>query len=137
MPYSFEEHTADVKFTAEGKTLEETFIEATKALNETIYGKIRILEQRSIKVEIEGTDLENLLYKFLEEILFLLDSENFVVGSVKDLEIYSETKKLTATLWGDNAENYAFTNDVKAVTYNDMKIELQDGKWKIKVVLDV
>jgi SHS2 domain-containing protein len=139
MTYHFLDHTADVKFVAEADTLENAFIESAKALQESICGKITILEQLTKDIQIEGTSLENLLYKFLEEFLVLLDSEDFLFSNIKNIQIDPKLFKLNATITGDKTENYKFTNDVKAVTYNEMSVEQNPEKntWKIQVVLDV
>jgi len=135
MGYEFLEHTADVKFRAEGVSVEEMFVEAAGALNETIRGEIKILEQNEKSFEVGGKDWESLLYGFLEEFLFLLDAEDFLVASVKSLEI--NDLKLKCVVVGDAARNYKFTNDVKAVTYSGMVVREENGKWVCEVVLDV
>ncbi len=137
MTYTYLEHTADVKFIAEGKTIEEAFIECTKALKDSICGEIKILEQIEKNIEVKGTSLENLLYKFLEEFLVLLDSESFLLSSVSDLKIDKESFVLTAKAKGDKAENYHFTNDVKAVTYSQMEIQETKTGFSCTIVLDV
>jgi len=139
MAYHFLEHTADEKFAAEGKTLEETFSFAAQAFKEAVCGKITVLEQETKPVEIKGDNLENLLYKFLEEFIFLLDSEDFLFSQVKDLKIDKEKFILTANITGDKGENYKFTNDVKAVTYNEMFVKFNKEKniWECQAVLDV
>jgi SHS2 domain-containing protein len=137
MPYEFLEHTADVKFRAEGKTLEELFIAAAAAMNETIRGEISILNTAEKIFDFKGKDLEELLYNFLEQFLVLLDSENFLTSQITELKIDRENFSLHAKFVGDNADNYAFTNDVKAVTYSDMKIREENEKFVCEVVLDV
>ncbi len=139
MVYHFLEHTADVKFIAEADTIENTFVDSAKALQEAICGKITILEQETKTLEIQGTNLENLLYKFLEEFLVLLDSEDFLLSEIPSLKIDNENFKLTATITGDKGDHYKFTNDVKAVTYSEMfvKFNEEDKVWQTQVVLDV
>ena len=139
MAYHFLDHTADVKFVAEAETLEDSFIESARALQESICGKITILEQQTKEIKIEASNMESLLYKFLEEFLVLLDSEDFLTSKIKSIKIDPKSFKLEAIITGDKAENYKFTNDVKAVTYNEMTIEqnLEKNNWKIQVVLDV
>ena len=135
MSYEFLEHTADVKFRAYGESVEEMFIAAAGALNETIRGNIKILEQEERVFEVEEKDLESLLYNFLEEFLFLLDAEDFLVSEIKEIKIRGN--KLKCIVMGDKAENYKFTNDVKAVTYSEMKVWNEKGKFICQVVLDV
>ena len=135
MSYEFLEHTADVKFRAEGSTIEEMFSSAADALNETIRGDIKILEQNERSFEVTGKDNEELLYNFLEEFLGLLDAEDFLVEKIKSIDI--NDLKLKCVVIGDAAESYKFTNDVKAVTYNEMFVNEKDGKFVCEVVLDV
>jgi SHS2 domain-containing protein len=135
MKYKFLEHTADVKFLAFGKDKEEAFENSALALKECICGKIKIKASKERKIKVEGKDLESLLYVFLEEILFLLDGENFVISKIKNLKIQGFS--LSAVIAGDEAKNYHFTNKVKAITYSDMLIEHEKDQWKIQAVLDV
>ena len=163
MSYRFLEHTADVKFRAEGATIEEMFVFAAGALNETIRGEIDILGQEERIFEVEGKDESELLYNFLEEFLYLLDAEDFLIASIKLIEIKPNESgainneqlamgagfKLKCIVMGDKAENYKFTNDVKAVTYSEMfvkrslikeQVTSDKGKgegWECQVVLDV
>lgn len=152
MGYEFLEHTADVKFRAEGASLGEMFVAAAEAMAETIRGDIKILEsdERSFEVsskddsgEPDGRDLVGLLYNFLEEFLFLLDAEDYLVAKIKEISITPlDTKdrtgwKLKCVVVGDVAKNYKFTNDVKAVTYSDMFVMEDKGKFVCEVVLDV
>ena len=139
MTYSFLDHTADVKFIAEAETIENTFVDSAKALQEAICGKITILGQETKTFEIQGTNLENLLYKFLEEFLVLLDSEDFLLSEITSLELDQKTFNLKATITGDKADNYKFTNDVKAITYSEMFVKFNEEKnvWQTQVVLDV
>lgn len=135
MSYEFLEHTADVKFRAEGSNIEEMFSSAADALNETIRGDIKILDQFEKSFEIDGKDNEELLYNFLEEFLFLLDAQSFLVARIKSISIGDG--KLECVVVGDDVDNYKFTNDVKAVTYSEMKVEEKKGKFVCEVVLDV
>ncbi len=135
MTHRFLGHTADVKFRAEGSTIEEMYSSAADALNETIRGDIKILGQEEKSFVVEGPDQEVLLYNFLEEFLFMLDAKEFLVSEIKSLIVGKD--KISCVVSGDSAENYIFTNDVKAVTYNEMVIGEGHGKFFCEVVLDV
>lgn len=135
MKFKFLEHTADVKFQAFGKSIEEVFENSSLALKEEICGKIKIKEKKEKTIKVKGKDFESLLYNFLEEILYILDAEDFLISKIKKLKI--ENFKLTAEIMGDKASNYKFTNEVKAATYNDMFVKKEKNKWISQVVLDV
>jgi len=135
MKFKFLEHTADMKFQAFGNSLEEVFSNSALALKETMVKGVKIKSKISRKIEVKGKDKESLLCNFLEEFLFLLDAEDFLLAEVKSIKISGN--KLTAKVIGDNAKNYKFTNDVKAVTYNEMFVKEEKGKFICQVVLDV
>ncbi|MCH7850568.1 MAG: archease [Nanoarchaeota archaeon] len=135
MSYEYLDHTADVKFRAVGSTVSEMYISAADALLDTMRGDIKILEQKEISIEVEGKDHEILLHNFLEEFLFLLDAKDFLVAKIKDLSI--SENKIKFVVVGDSADNYKFTNDVKAITFNEMKIGEDGGKYYAEVILDV
>ena len=131
MKYKYLEHTADVKFQAFGKTLQEAFSNAAYAMI-NIISEDKIKNKITKKIKVKGVDKKSLLYAFLEELLFLLNTENFILSKVKEIKI---NKELTATLIGDNTKNYKLNTDVKAVTYNEMFIK--EKPYIVQVVLDI
>jgi SHS2 domain-containing protein len=133
--YKFLEHTADIKFQAFGKRIEECFSNAAYALSELIKGNIEIKAKEKKKIEVEGDDKESLLYAFLEEFLFFLDAEDFLMSKIDKMKI--EGNKLKAEIIGDKASDYKFTNDVKAITYNEMFVKQEGKNWVCQVVADV
>lgn len=138
--YKFLEHTADAKFQAFGKTIEEAFSNAAYALAETMTKGVKIQEKVTWKIDATGKDYSSLLYNFLEEFLFLLDTENFLLARITKISISEE--ELEAEVIGDNASNYKVTNDVKAITYNQMFVKQETegenkGLWVCQVVVDV
>lgn len=135
MKYKFLKHTADIKFQAFGENIEKVFENSALALKESICGKIKIKSSLSKKIKISGKDYESLLYKFLEEIIYFLEANNFIISEVKNLKI--KDMKLNAEILGDKSKSYNFTNSVKAVTYNEMFIKEEGKKWIAQVVLDV
>ena len=137
MSYKFLEHTADVKFQATGKTIEEAFKGAFQAMQETITKGVKIKSAEEKNIEVGGKDFESLLYKFLEEFLYLLDAENFLASDVKKIKINTGKFRLNAVISGDKASSYKFTNDVKAITYNKMFVKKEKNKFIIQAVLDV
>ena len=135
MKYRFLKHTADVKFQSFGKTIEESFENAAYALQETMIKEIKVKNKIKKKIEIGGKDKEALLYNFLEEFLFLLDSEDFIFAKIKNIKIQDD--KLETEILGDKASNYKFSNDVKAITYNEMFVKKEKDKYVCQVVVDV
>ena len=133
--FKFLEHTADVKFQAFGKSVEEVFENSAMAFKEAVCEGIDVRTELEEEIKVNGKDYESLLYNFLEEILYLLDTKNFLISDVKSIEI--EGFELNAVIVGDNSLDYDFTNDVKAVTYSDMFVRKEKDGWTTQVVLDV
>ncbi|MFH1451849.1 MAG: archease [archaeon] len=137
MVVEYLEHTADIKFKVIGNSYGEIFSEAVYALNETIRGEIRVSEREEKKINANGYDMVSLLHNFLEEFLYLLEAEEFLVARIKEIKIDLENFKLESVVVGDKAKNYKFTNNVKAVTYSEMYVSKENDKFVCQVVLDV
>jgi len=134
--YEFFDHTADTKFRAYGKNIEEQFSNAALALIAVMFDPEKIQEKITKSISIKGSDLKSLLYNFLEELLYLIDTESFIVHKVTGIKIGEINKKhiLTATLIGDKiSDKYENIGSVKAVTYEEM--EIKEGY--VQVVLDI
>lgn len=134
--HKFIEHTADIKFQAFGRTIEEAFANSLIAMFSSMYEK-KVERKYKHYVKIKGTDEKNLLYNFLEEFLFLFDSKGVFVSKVESIKIDREKMELECFVSGDVAKNYKIHTAIKAVTYNDMIIREEKGRWMIQVVLDV
>jgi len=134
MKYEFLEHTADLKFRAFGKSLDEAFENVVLAFAEIISkgAKIRAVKKKGIS--LEGSDKKNLLYGFLDELIYLLDAEGFVVSRGK---VKIKGNKLEAELFGDDSSKYKNLDHVKAATYAEMLVGKVGGRWRVQAVVDV
>ena len=137
MGYKFLSHTADLKIRVKEKTIELAFITSALALKQAIAENIKVKSKITKKIKVSGDNLEALLYNFLEEFLFLLDSKGFVLAEVDNFLMDKKNFKIQAQISGDSAKSYKFTNDVKAITYNEMKIIKKGKALVVDFVLDV
>jgi archease family protein len=78
--YRYGEHTADVLIQAFGCTLEEAFVNAAIALGDLTYFTERVEPRDVKKVFVEYDDLEGLLFKWIDEILYLLMQKNLLLA---------------------------------------------------------
>ncbi|NCO18400.1 protein archease [Candidatus Pacearchaeota archaeon CG10_big_fil_rev_8_21_14_0_10_32_42] len=136
MRFKFLPHTADLKFRAYGSTIEEVFENSAYALFSSICEE-KIEKKEKLKLRIAGKDMLNLFYNFLEELIFLVDSKDFLVSKVRLLKIEKKKFRLFCELSGDYGKNYEIHSHIKAVTYNEMFIKKDGKKWTAQVVLDV
>lgn len=133
-PFRYLPHTADAKFRAFGSSLEEAFKNAGIAMTNLVTdtSKIRKFSKRALF--LQSTSLENLIIKFLEELLYLAEVKGFVMGDAK-LEISGFDLK--GTLFGDFLKNYETHGHVKAVTYNELLVSKENDIFIIQIVVDV
>jgi len=137
--YEFLEHTADAKFRAYGKTLEEAFINAALATTTIMCEVSEVKPKIEKKLNITAKKKESLLFDFLQQLVILLDTEGFLLGAVKSITISKnkEVYSLHAVILGDSADHYEIHTAIKAVTYNDMFIKEEQGLITIQVVHDL
>lgn len=136
--YKILEHSADEKFHAEGSTKEEAFMEAVNAFSEIVGGDTEGMYSHTIQVEAES--LESLFFDFLDRLIFLQDTEQVVISHPTEAEIEQRNNddwKLEMTVLVDNITADMDPLDIKAPTYNEMKVDYKDGIWSLEAVLDV
>ncbi len=137
--FEFFEVMADVGIHSYGKTLEEAFENAALAMFEVMTDTTTIEPTIHKKIVIESEDLLALLYDWLDELIFLHDSE-FLVFNTFHVEIQKMSEDLyhlKGTALGEafKPEKHESREDVKAVTYHLMDIKDKNG-YIVKVILD-
>ncbi|XRO75954.1 archease [Methanocaldococcus sp. 28A] len=137
--FDYFETTADLGVIAKGKTLEEAFKEGAKGLYNIMVDIDKIDKKEKIEFELTGEDLEELLYNFLNELLFYTDVEGLVFNDF-DIKIEKNDKyRLKCTAYGEkiNKEKHNIKEEVKAVTYHKMEIKQEDDGWNIRFIVDL
>lgn len=141
--------TADVAFEAYGKTMAELFESCGLALMETMVDTKTIskVKTQKSKLQLKSENLENLLYNFLSELVFLKDRDSLLFSKIKiKINLSSNIYHLSSNLWGEpiNPSRHHLRADVKAITKHLFKIEktLPAGRqerdlYKATVVLDI
>lgn len=135
--YRILDHPADVGLVAHGTSLKEAFVYAALGLVSMIIDPsgIEPVEQRFLR--IKATDLDNLLVKWLSEILYLYDGEDFVIADVSIERISPDG--LEAIVTGDlvDTAKHQFRTDVKAVTYHQLRVEEGEAGCSVRVFFDI
>ena len=106
--YKYLPHTADVKFQAYGKDLEEAFKNAALATFDIMTEVSKVKAKMEKEISVETIKIETLLYDFLEALLYQMDTEGFFLSKVKEIEIKKTDKGYTLkdVVSGDNADAY-------------------------------
>ncbi len=129
--HEWRSHTAEIELVIETASEEEVFVEAAAAFGELV-GRDGGGAPTRREVKVEAPDRETLLVQWLEELVFLADTESFVPEGAQELRLDETT--VQATLVGRHA---AVEPLVKAATYHRLRFAHEDGTWCARVVLDV
>ena len=132
------EHTADAGIHVESESLSNAFHELSLAFTEVVTGGELPDKQTSFKVDLESTDLDSLLVNYISHLIYLFDTENFLVSSATLVIETKSLKKLSGILDGDfyDQNKHGYGVEIKAVSYHMLEI-LEGPPAKIVVVLDL
>lgn len=135
MGYRFVEHTADIAFEVNGASLSDLLKNATFAFNEgfTYPRELGTSRQETIEIKTDGPDY--LLYKWLNELLFLFDTHFFAAKEVS-MEVDEEEFYAKGILEGDTINPELVKVEPKAITLHSFKVEKRNG-WNAFVVVDI
>jgi SHS2 domain-containing protein len=132
--------TSDLAFEAQGTTLEAVFTAAGEAfLAATVEDPAGVEARESRSVELEEPDLELLLLRFLNELVYLRDAEDLLLHP-RSLKISADgAARLRGELVGERIvrPRHALLSDVKAATAHGLCLLERDGAWIATATLDV
>lgn len=139
--YEFLDHTADVQMHVWGEDLKEAFESAAVAMTAYItdINQVNISQKETVSVEAE--DLNGLLYRFLDAVLFLFNAEPYLLSKrVRILEFRHDTEfAIRAECYGEPFEmgRHPQGTEIKAITYSAMKIMSEDNRHDIYFIVDI
>jgi SHS2 domain-containing protein len=129
--YRWVEHTGEVELEIEASTEEEIFSESLAGLAELLGGTPGGKPARHV-LELTASDRAALLVEWLNELVFLAETEAFLPDRVAEIDL--RELELRATVTGRRGDP---TPLIKGVTYNHLDFSRRDGGWQARVVLDV
>ena len=138
--FCFVDHTADIAIKVFGESLRELFINASAAWREIVVGDSEVDQKERKEFEINADSIEELFVQFLSEINFLFLVKHWILGKTEFLSIKKESKNWTlrAVLKGEpfQPEKHNIQEEIKAVTFHQLKIEKVNDKFQTVVVFD-
>lgn len=139
--YEYLEHTADIKFLAYGKNLEEVFENAALAMFNVMIDTQKVLGETEREIVLKSSDLEFLLVDWLSELLYIFEVDEIVFREFRVEKVMEEDGEysITAQALGEKyyPESHPFETEIKAVTYNQLEIVKTTDGWKAQVVVDI
>jgi len=130
------DHTADVGIVAYGADINQAFANAAKALFSLITELDDVEEILHRDTELVAPDQENLLVEWLNELIYLFDTENIVFKRF-DITKLNNTQ-LKARSYGEKVDSskHRLKTGVKAATYHMLKVDKENG-CKVQVLFDI
>ena len=130
---------ADIAFEAYGQTLEELFESSALALFEAMVKLETVEAKQTVKIELESDKIEDLLFDWLSELVYLKDAKAMLFVNFK-LKIEDKRKYfLVAEAKGEKIDpaKHHLKLDVKAVTYHMLEVKRENNQWTSQVILDI
>ena len=142
MPFEYLEDltAADVAFRAEGGSLEELFAAAWEATLGVIVDPRDLRPRVRRRIRLQDRGLEQLLYAFLEEQLYLKDAQGLLLRlETCRVDRRGGKWRVQAVAAGEPAdpERHNLGTDVKAVTWHHFSLRREADRWQATVILDV
>jgi SHS2 domain-containing protein len=129
--YRWAEHTAEVQIEIDAETEEEVFSDALRALGELLADGAGG-EQVWREVAVDGHQRAALLVGWLDELVFLAETEDLVPEDTELVEL--SDRGLVATVRGHCGSP---RHVVKAATHHRLRFERSGSGFRATVVLDV
>lgn len=135
MAYEYFEHLADVGIVGRGRSLEEAFAEAARAMFNLMVEIEAVEPVKAIEVECEAENEEELFVEWLNALLAEASIHNMVFSQ---FDVRIEKGKLTGLARGEelDPEKHEVRTEVKAATYSQLKI-VRDSEFVAQCVVDV
>jgi SHS2 domain-containing protein len=131
------DHTSDIGLRAFGSDLPEAFSNAAKGMFTLIADLRQVRAPLKTEIVVNSGDISGLLVAWLNELLYLFDSEQRLFKKF-DIRQLSETA-LKAECWGEKVDKsrHQLKRGIKAATYHRLKVEQTAQGYQVEVILDV
>lgn len=132
------DHTADIGIHAYGKDIDELFANVATGMFSIITDLKKVSVKQEIAVSVEGHDRDDLLVRWLSELVYLFDTKYILFKEFKVTVI--DDNHLKATVKGEplDKSRHMMGMEIKAVTYHELEIKKnKDGIWEAKVLFDI
>lgn len=136
------DHPADIGIKVWADSFVKLVLESGIAFSELTTNVETIQSTIEHHILVDAEELDLLLVEFLNELLFLLETKDFIATAFKASEYFVDTDRLIFSttaiggLW--EKEKHESKAKIKAVTYHELEVRMvKSNKWFAKVIFDV
>ncbi|MFH0925404.1 MAG: archease [bacterium] len=137
-PFEFIEHTGDIGVKIYGETIVDFFQNAGKAFTNVLIEddkKIKEIVRKPIFIKNDGW--ERILITWLNELLYIFETEQLVFGRYKIKFVTRYRMKVICCGEQFNPSCHELRTEIKAVTYHQLAIKKKNNLWQTIVIFDV
>ena len=137
MPWEHFPHAADMGVRGIGRTKNEAFEEAAKALVALTTDIEQVSPREKVDVSLSAPDEEQLLVEWLDSLIFEMATRRRVFSR---FEVRIDGGKLEGTLWGEPRDESLHSTgvEVKGPTFTELYVGVgEDGLWVAQLIVDV
>ena len=129
-------HMADIGIRGVGVTVEEAFAQAAVALTAVITDPAKVRHDDSVQLEFTSTDLETLLYEWLNALIYEMAVRKMLFGH---FQVHIDDCHLQARAWGEEIDRFRHQPavEVKGATYTELRVANKKGMWFAQCIIDV
>jgi SHS2 domain-containing protein len=130
-------HGADIGVRGRGPTPAAAFEQAALALTAVVTDLARVRPVEPVRLRCQGTDLELLLYDWLNSLVFHMATRRLLF---REFRVTISGGELDAEVLGEpvDMERHAPAVEVKGATFTELAVRKEeDGRWCAQCVLDV
>lgn len=139
MKYKIIDHTADIGISVEAQSLGELFVESARAMFDLLIDSRReYIPSIEVPLEIEAPAIDQLMVRWLSELLFIFEKRRLVLSKFWIDEISGTKLRGAAKGMKFDSTRHVQKLDIKAVTYHRLEVQKDDfGGWHATVIFDV
>jgi len=138
MPWEYleDEAIADIGIQVKADNIEQLLTDAVLSIANLMTDLDGLENDQRRKIVFEATTLDTLLYKILDEMVYLKDAELFFVKDVTvAVKDYRAELEFTGTIF--DRERHSIGNDIKAITLHEFYVKKENGGWTAHYIIDI
>jgi len=136
-PFEVIDHTADIGIIAYGADIKQVFVNAALGLFNLMADPDDFKEDIERELKLSAEDVEILLVEWLNELIYIFDVEHIFFKRFEVAELTST--QIKARCFGEKIKpsQHKLKREIKAATYHMLKIDKEDGGYKVQVIFDI
>ncbi len=136
-PFRVLEHTADVGLEVFGDTLADLFAHAALGFTDLVTDPALLAENTSFTLDVRAENPEELLHRWLSELIYVFDAQGMIFRRAEILEI--DATHIKAVMRGEifDPARHERRYEIKAATLHGLEVKQEKGVFRARVLFDI